>query len=398
MCGKTVTAAPAAREPAQDRALRAVVDDGDAHATRRLVRRRTARAWRPARRAPAPSIDGCARTCSSASSTGERALVGDGDRAHRARRRAGGATSARVSISSRPTRPCSASQRAQSSPPSRRMSTAFACGVARLAPLVGDAVVADHRRREADELLRVARVGDRLLVAGHPGREHRLAEGDAVARRRSGRGRRCRPRAARYPAPLTPRTPPVRRRPSSRPRRAASRRGATSSPSASGSRPRVTVHSASRSSEHEVRARADLDPRLRQAERARRAGGHALEQRLERERARAHEVRVERRERRLEAGHAERRLLERHVLLVPRVRRVIGRDAGDRAVAERVDERLRGRPRRASGGFIFMFGSSERTSSSVRQRWCGVTSPVARDARARARARARRPTRAPRGA
>ena len=33
-----------------------------------------------------------------------------------------------------------------------------------------------------------------------------------------------------------------------------------------------------------------------------------------------------------------------------------------------------------SGGFIFMFGSSVRTASSVRQRWCGVASAVARDA------------------
>src|SRR2546423_1257195 len=38
------------------------------------------------------------------------------------------------------------------------------------------AVVADHRRGEAEELLRVARVGDELLVARHRGREHRLAE------------------------------------------------------------------------------------------------------------------------------------------------------------------------------------------------------------------------------
>ena len=48
---------------------------------------------------------------------------------------------------------------------------------------------------------------------------------------------------------------------------------------------------------------------------------------------------MERGERGLEAGDAERRLLERHVLLVPRVRRVIGGDDADRAVAERVDER-----------------------------------------------------------
>src|SRR6266545_4829259 len=38
------------------------------------------------------------------------------------------------------------------------------------------AVVADHRRGEADELLREARVGDDLLVAGHRRREDRLAD------------------------------------------------------------------------------------------------------------------------------------------------------------------------------------------------------------------------------
>src|SRR5207344_2117167 len=50
----------------------------------------------------------------------------------------------------------------------------------RLAPLLGDAVVADHRRGEADELILEARIGDRLLVAGHAGREHGLAERVAV--------------------------------------------------------------------------------------------------------------------------------------------------------------------------------------------------------------------------
>ena len=49
----------------------------------------------------------------------------------------------------------------------------------RLGPAGRDAVVADHRRREADELLGEAGVGDGLLVAGHRGREHGLAEGDA---------------------------------------------------------------------------------------------------------------------------------------------------------------------------------------------------------------------------
>src|SRR3954451_9140155 len=50
----------------------------------------------------------------------------------------------------------------------------------RLAPSRRDAVVADHRRREDDELLRVARVGDDLLVAGHRSREDGLAEREAL--------------------------------------------------------------------------------------------------------------------------------------------------------------------------------------------------------------------------
>ena len=37
--------------------------------------------------------------------------------------------------------------------------------------------------------------------------------------------------------------------------------------------------------------------------------------------------------------------------------------------------------------FIFTFGSRLRTASSVRQRWCGVTSPLARVPSARARRR-----------
>ena len=68
-------------------------------------------------------------------------------------------------------------------------------------------------------------------------------------------------------------------------------------------------------------------------------GAHALEQRRERQDAGLDELRVERREGGLEAGDAERRLLERHLLLVTRVRRVVGRDRLDRPVAERVDQR-----------------------------------------------------------
>src|SRR5437764_3088155 len=49
-------------------------------------------------------------------------------------------------------------------------------GLRRLRAGSGDAVVPDHGRGEADELARVARVGDDLLVAGHRRREDRLAE------------------------------------------------------------------------------------------------------------------------------------------------------------------------------------------------------------------------------
>src|SRR5262249_16500031 len=54
-----------------------------------------------------------------------------------------------------------------------------------LAALLGDAVVADHRGGEADELSGVAGVGDGLLVSRHAGREDGLAEGDAVRRHRT---------------------------------------------------------------------------------------------------------------------------------------------------------------------------------------------------------------------
>ena len=52
--------------------------------------------------------------------------------------------------------------------------------LARLTPRLRHPVVADHCGREAHELPGVARIGDRLLVAGHARREDGLAEGDAV--------------------------------------------------------------------------------------------------------------------------------------------------------------------------------------------------------------------------
>ena len=228
------------------------------------------------------------------------------------------------------------------------MSAAFACGGDDSSALVGDAVVADHRRREADELLRVARIGDRLLVAGHPGREDGLAEGDAVggdraaaedravleqevARLVTHAGRTTRPSATVF----------TTRRASVSPR-SHEFAGSERKPSS------VTVHSASRSRATRIRRaptsiRGSSRPNAargrrtcaRAASRGRRRPGHD-------------EVRVERRERRLEAGDAERRLLERDVLLVARVRRVVGRDARDRAAPERVAQRLAvvGRPQR----------------------------------------------------
>ncbi len=88
----------------------------------------------------------------------------------------------------------------------------------------------------------------------------------------------------------------------------------------------------------EVRRRADRDPRALEPEGSRRAGAHPLEHRLERDKPGADEARVESREGGLEAGDPEGRLLERHVLLVPRVGSVVCRDRADRAVAERLDQ------------------------------------------------------------
>ena len=56
---------------------------------------------------------------------------------------------------------------------------ALALHALRLHPRLVDAVGADQRVREAEHLRDVARIGDRLLVAGHRGREAGLARGDA---------------------------------------------------------------------------------------------------------------------------------------------------------------------------------------------------------------------------
>ena len=90
--------------------------------------------------------------------------------------------------------------------------------------------------------------------------------------------------------------------------------------------------------EHEVGLGADLDPRRLQAVDARRPRAHALEQRGQGDDPRLDQLRVERGERCLEAGDAEGRLLERHLLLLAGVRSVVGGDRLDRAVEECLDE------------------------------------------------------------
>ena len=125
-----------------------------------------------------------------------------------------------------------------------------------------------------------------------------------------------------------------RQRPcTSRPRNAQLRLRETMPASLTAKRSRRS-HSA-RSASH-----PDRDPRARQPERARRAGRHALDDQLERHHARLDEPVHERRECRLEPDHAVRRRRERHLLLGRVVRRVVGRDAVDRAVAQALDERL----------------------------------------------------------
>ena len=287
-------------------------------------------------------------------------------------------TSERVSIPVRPTMPRSRSQSVHSGPRASRMSAARACGRSDSSARVGDAVVADHRRREADELLGVARVGDGLLVAGHRRREDRLAEGDPL------RGDRL---AVEDRAVLE--------------QQVAAHAANTTLPSAIVLRDGAAQALAEQPRVGRARAEAVLGrPSTRRRGRARRGsrrsptairgtgrpnaragpGRHPLEQRREREHARHDEVRVQRGERRLEPGDAERRRLERRVLLLARVRRVVGGDAGDRAVAQRVDERGRGRRRCRAAGSSSCSGRASATASSVRTRWCGVASPVAADA------------------
>src|SRR4029079_13736174 len=77
-------------------------------------------------------------------------------------------------------------------------------------------------------------------------------------------------------------------------------------------------------------------------------GGHSLEQDLEGQDAGLDEVRIKSGECGLEAGKAERRGLERDVLLVSRMRLVVIGDRDDRSVLQPLDEcgAIRGGPQR----------------------------------------------------
>ncbi len=146
----------------------------------------------------------------------------------------------------------------------------------RLRARLVDAVVADHRRREADELLREARVGDDLLVAGHRGREDGLAAREARPRRPTRPGTPCRPRAPASRSFVHHRA--VRDR-----HRDAALERAPEEPRVRRARPEAVLRhprDAGEVEQDDVRARAGGDPRPLEPEDARRPGRQALEQRL----------------------------------------------------------------------------------------------------------------------
>ena len=70
------------------------------------------------------------------------------------------------------------------------------------------------------------------------------------------------------------------------------------------------------------------------------AAGQPLDQEAELDHAGQDELGVERGEGGLQAGHAHRRALVGDLLFLRRVRRVVGGDAVDRAVAQALDQRL----------------------------------------------------------
>ena len=204
------------------------------------------------------------------------------------------------------------------------------------------AVVADVRGREGDQLAGEAGVGHRLLVARHAGREDDLAghvagrpdglavEALAVLEQQIGaHTHRERPLAVRHAAGRHRRQHPAAQRP---PREAAVLGPALVAVLAD-------LPLGLEVDEAEVGRAADRDRGQRQVEH-RGAARHAVDHQRERERAGQHQLGVDRREGGLEPGGAHRRLLERHLLLLARVRRVVGGDAVDGAVAQALDQRL----------------------------------------------------------
>ncbi len=174
-------------EPARDRALRAEVDDDDARAGADRVRprsrrpggraagRRSAARRAPARAAPRPAP----RRARSGATPPSRILR----------------TSVRVSTSGQRDDARGRAARPRTPGGTSRMTTPSHCTRSDSSAGLVDAVVADQRIAEAEHLGDVARIGHRLLVAGHRGREARLAGGHARRRRPRCPGRRCRPRA-----------------------------------------------------------------------------------------------------------------------------------------------------------------------------------------------------------
>ena len=155
--------------------------------------------------------------------------------------------------------------------------------------LGADAVVADVRVGERDDLVREARVGDGLLVARHAGREDdlaggrvRRAAGDAVEARavleqdvgarmscfglRSSQARTS-GRQDEHDRALAVGDRAGRDRQQHAPPTACARRS-SSSPSGSHSRYSPTTHSRAQVDEHEVRRLADRDPRDEQVDAA----------------------------------------------------------------------------------------------------------------------------------
>ena len=207
-----------AREPPQDRTLAPVVDDSDASATRVGVRVRLRGGHGGCERAA-----GHRRLCAgNLDCLLDRPVTGDCNGAQ-------GAAVAQLEDERARVDPAQRDDAAFVEPvrPGRPARLAHqhrsrVCS-GRFGATLGNAVVPDHRRREADELFGEARVGDDLLVAGHGGGEHRFAHRKAVGRDRVASEHRavlqceeaCHALYTSLPAAIVTRTLPLTAAPSS---------------------------------------------------------------------------------------------------------------------------------------------------------------------------------------